>query len=248
MPAASPRCRPLDDVRKITDGLDAIGNTTAATGKGFAIGSAALTALALFVAYKQSVEQITAEPITMDITNPRVVVGAFLGAIVVVLAASMTMSSVGKAAVEMVTEIRRQFREIPGLLQGMAKPETARCVAISTNAALREMVAPGLMAVTAPVIVGVFIGPAALGGMLMGATIVGVVLALFMANAGGVWDNAKLIEAGELQGEKKGSDAHAAAVIGDTVGDPFKDTSGPAMNILIKLLSIVSLIIVPFVV
>ncbi|MFO1128614.1 MAG: sodium-translocating pyrophosphatase [Rhodospirillales bacterium] len=238
-----------EEVRKITDGLDAIGNTTAATGKGFAIGSAALTALALFVAYKQSVELITAHEIAMDITNPRVVVGAFLGAIVVVLAASMTMSSVGKAAVEMVTEIRRQFREIPGLLQGMAKPDTARCVAISTNAALREMIAPGLMAVTAPVIVGVFIGPAALGGMLMGATIVGVVLALFMANAGGVWDNAKkFIEAGSLPGEKKGTDAHAAAVIGDTVGDPFKDTSGPAMNILIKLLSIVSLIIVPFVV
>ncbi|MFO1155171.1 MAG: sodium-translocating pyrophosphatase [Rhodospirillales bacterium] len=237
-----------EEVRKITDGLDAIGNTTAATGKGFAIGSAALTALALFVAYKQSVELITAHDIAMDITNPRVVVGAFLGAIVVVLAASMTMSSVGKAAVEMVTEIRRQFREIPGLLQGMGKPDTARCVAISTNAALREMVPPGLMAVTAPVIVGVFIGPAALGGMLMGSTIVGVVLALFMANAGGVWDNAKkFIEAGTLPGEKKGTDAHAAAVIGDTVGDPFKDTSGPAMNILIKLLSIVSLIIVPFV-
>ena len=227
----------LDDVRKITDGLDAIGNTTAATGKGFAIGSAALTALALFVAYKQSVEQLTAEPITMDITNPRVVVGAFLGAIVVVLAASMTMSSVGKAAVEMVTEIRRQFRRSRACCKE-CRAGTARCVAISTNAALREMVAPGLMAVTAPVIVGVFIDPLALGGMLMGATIVGVVLALFMANAGGVWDNAKkLIEAGELQGEKKGSDAHAAAVIGDTVGDPFKDTSGPAMNILIKLLS-----------
>ncbi len=237
------------EVRKITDGLDAIGNTTAATGKGFAIGSAALTALALFVAYKQSVELATAQSIAMDITNPRVVVGAFLGAIVVVLAASMTMSSVGKAAVEMVTEIRRQFREIPGLLQGMAKPDTARCVAISTNAALREMVAPGLMAVTAPVIVGLFIGPAALGGMLMGATVTGVVLALFMANSGGAWDNAKkFIEAGNLPGEKKGTDAHAAAVIGDTVGDPFKDTSGPAMNILIKLLSIVSLIIVPFIV
>ena len=192
---------------------------------------------------------LSAHPIVMDITNPRVVVGAFLGAIVVVLAASMTMSSVGKAAIEMVTEIRRQFREIPGLLQGMAKPDTARCVAISTNAALREMVPPGLMAVTAPVIVGLFIGPAALGGMLMGATIVGVVLALFMANAGGAWDNAKkFIEGGQIPGEKKGSDAHAAAVIGDTVGDPFKDTSGPAMNILIKLMSIVSLIIVPFIV
>jgi K(+)-stimulated pyrophosphate-energized sodium pump len=236
------------EVRSITDELDAIGNTTAATGKGFAIGSAALTALALFVAFKQAVQLASPEPLTMDITDPRVVVGAFLGAIVVVLAASMTMNSVGKAAIEMVNEIRRQFREIPGLLQGMAKPDTARCVAISTNAALREMVAPGIMAVTAPVIVGFFIGPEALGGMLMGSLIVGVVLALFMANAGGAWDNAKkMIESGQIPGESKGGDAHAAAVIGDTVGDPFKDTSGPAMNILVKLLSIVSLIIVPFI-
>ena len=188
-------------------------------------------------------------PIPMDITDPRVVTGAFLGAIVAVMAAAMTMSSVGKAAMDMVTEIRRQFREIPGLLQGMGKPDTARCVAISTNAALREMVAPGLMAVTAPVVVGLFIGPVGLAGMLMGATIVGVVLALFMANSGGAWDNAKkYIEAGKIPDEKKGSDAHAAAVIGDTIGDPFKDTSGPAMNILIKLLSIVSLVIVPFIV
>ncbi len=237
-----------EEVRAITDELDSIGNTTAATGKGFAIGSAALTALALFVAFKQAVQLHSAEPVTMEITDPRVVVGAFLGAIVVVLAASMTMSSVGKAAIEMVNEIRRQFREIPGLLQGVAKPDTARCVAISTNAALREMVPPGIMAVTAPVIVGFFIGPEALGGMLMGSLIVGVVLALFMANAGGVWDNAKkFIERGEIAGERKGSDAHAAAVIGDTIGDPFKDTSGPAMNILVKLLAIVSLIIVPFI-
>jgi K(+)-stimulated pyrophosphate-energized sodium pump len=238
-----------EDVRKITDGLDAIGNTTAATGKGFAIGSAALTALALFVAFKQSVELASAEPIGMDITDPRVVVGAFLGVIVVVLVASLTMSSVGRAAMEMVNEIRRQFREIPGLLQGLAKPDTARCVAISTTAALREMIAPGVIAVTAPVIVGFFIGPAALGGMLLGSLLVGVVLALFMANTGGAWDNAKkFIESGAIEGEGKGSDAHAAAVIGDTIGDPFKDTSGPAMNILVKLLSIVSLIIVPFIV
>lgn len=236
-------------VREITDKLDAIGNTTAATGKGFAIGSAALTALALFVAFKQAVQIHTPENITMDITDPRVVVGAFLGAIVVIMAAAMTMSSVGKAAMDMVNEIRRQFREIPGLLQGKGKPDTARCVAISTNAALREMIAPGVMAVTAPVVVGFFIGPNALGGMLMGSLIVGVVLALFMANSGGAWDNAKkFIESGQVPGEKKGSDAHAAAVIGDTVGDPFKDTSGPAMNILVKLLSIVSLIIVPFIV
>ncbi|MBL8660917.1 MAG: sodium-translocating pyrophosphatase [Rhodospirillales bacterium] len=237
-----------ENVRAVTDELDSIGNTTAATGKGFAIGSAALTALALFVAFKQAVQLHSSDLVTMEITDPRVVVGAFLGAIVVVLAASMTMNSVGKAAIEMVNEIRRQFREIPGLLQGVADPDTARCVAISTNAALREMVAPGLMAVTAPVIVGFFIGPEALGGMLMGSLIVGVVLALFMANAGGAWDNAKkFIERGEIAGERKGSDAHAAAVIGDTVGDPFKDTSGPAMNILVKLLSIVSLIIVPFI-
>jgi K(+)-stimulated pyrophosphate-energized sodium pump len=237
------------EVRKITDGLDAIGNTTAATGKGFAIGSAALTALALFVAFKQAVELEFGAPIPMEITDPRVVTGAFLGAIVAIVAAAMTMSSVGKAAMDMVTEIRRQFREIPGLLQGMGKPDTARCVAISTNAALREMVAPGLMAVTAPVVVGLFIGPVGLAGMLMGATIVGVVLALFMANSGGAWDNAKkYIEAGKIPGEAKGSDAHAAAVIGDTIGDPFKDTSGPAMNILIKLLSIVSLVIVPFII
>ncbi len=238
-----------EDVREITDHLDAIGNTTAATGKGFAIGSAALTALALFVAYKQAVQLASAEPLMLDITDPRVVIGSLIGAMVVLLAASMTMNSVGKAAIEMVSEIRRQFREIPGLLQGMAKPDTARCVMISTNAALREMVAPGILAVTAPVVVGMFIGPEALGGMLLGALLVGVTLALLMSNAGGAWDNAKkAIERGEVAGERKGGDAHAAAVIGDTVGDPFKDTTGPAMNILVKLLSIVSLILIPFVV
>jgi K(+)-stimulated pyrophosphate-energized sodium pump len=237
-----------DEVREITDRLDSIGNTTAATGKGFAIGSAALTALALFVAYKQAVDLESAEPISMNITDPDVVIGALIGAMVVILAASMTMNSVGKAAIEMVSEIRRQFREIPGLLQGVAKPDTARCVTISTNAALREMIAPGVLAVTAPVIVGVFIGPAALGGMLLGALLTGVTLALLMANAGGAWDNAKkYIERGSVEGERKGGDAHAAAVIGDTVGDPFKDTTGPAMNILVKLLSIVSLVMVPFV-
>lgn len=236
------------EVRKITDHLDAIGNTTAATGKGFAIGSAALTALALFVAYKEAVVLALGHEIAMDITDPKVVIGVFLGGIVVLLAAAMTMSSVGRAAMEMVAEIRRQFREIPGLLQGTAKPDTARCVTISTDAALREMIPPGLMAVMAPVIVGFFFGPVALGGMLLGATLTGMVFALFMANAGGAWDNAKKsIEAGELPGERKGGEAHAAAVIGDTVGDPFKDTSGPAMNILIKLLSVVSLILVPFI-
>jgi K(+)-stimulated pyrophosphate-energized sodium pump len=236
------------EVRAITDELDAIGNTTAATGKGFAIGSAALTALALFVAYKQAVELALGEPVAMDITNPRVVVGVLLGGMVVLLAASMTMTSVGRAAMEMVTEIRRQFREIPGLLQGTAKPDTARCVMISTDAALREMIAPGMLAVLSPVIVGFFFGPIALGGMLLGALVVGMSVALLMSNAGGAWDNAKkAIERGDLKGERKGGDAHAAAVIGDTVGDPFKDTSGPALNILVKLLSIVSLILVPFI-
>ena len=236
------------EVRAITDHLDAIGNTTAATGKGFAIGSAALTALALFVAYKEAIELALGHSVAMEITDPKVVIGVFLGGMVILLAAAMTMSSVGKAAMEMVTEIRRQFREIPGLLQGTAKPDTARCVAISTDAALREMVPPGMLAVLAPVIVGFFLGPIALGGMLLGSLLTGVVMALLMANAGGAWDNAKKsIEGGALQGERKGGDAHAAAVIGDTVGDPFKDTSGPAMNILVKLLSIVSLVLVPFI-
>lgn len=242
------------EVRAITDGLDAIGNTTAAMGKGFAIGSAALTSLALFVAYKQAVvaELIAtgkAEVMTMDITDPMVVIGLFLGAMVVLFAASLTMTSVGKAAGEMVDEIRRQFREIPGLLQGTGKPDTARCVEISTNAALKEMVAPGLIAVISPVVVGLTLGPAALGGMLAGSLLSGVLLALLMSNAGGAWDNAKkFIEKGDVPGEKKGGATHAAAVIGDTVGDPFKDTTGPAMNIIIKLMSIVALIIVPVVV
>ncbi len=236
------------DVRAITDELDAIGNTTAAMGKGFAIGSAALTALALFVAYGSSVDAIRLAagmgPLTMDITDPMVVIGLFLGAVVPLAAGAMTMTSVGKAASDMVTEIRRQFREIPGLLEGTGKPDTARCVEISTKAALREMVMPGLTAVLAPVIVGLLLGPAALGGMLAGATLTGVVLALLMSNAGGAWDNAKkAIETGDVPGEQKGSDAHNATVVGDTVGDPFKDTTGPAMNILIKLMSIVALLL-----
>jgi len=237
------------EVRAITDELDAIGNTTAATGKGFAIGSAALTALALFVSYKQAVELALGKPISMEITDPKVIIGVLLGGMVILVAAAMTMSSVGRAAMEMVTEIRRQFREIPGLLQGTAKPDTARCVTISTDAALREMIPPGVLAIMSPVIVGFFFGPVALGGMLLGALLTGMTMALLMSNAGGAWDNAKkAIEAGKLEGERKGSDAHAAAVIGDTVGDPFKDTSGPAMNILVKLLSIVSLILVPFII
>jgi K(+)-stimulated pyrophosphate-energized sodium pump len=240
------------DVRKITDGLDALGNTTAAIGKGFAIGSAALTALALFAAFSQAVNKNLLakgmQPLQIVITSPDVVIGLFIGGILPFFIAALTMTSVGRAAGSMVEEIRRQFREIPGLLQGSsgAKPDTARCVDISTKAALKEMVIPGVSAVIAPVCVGFLLGPAALGGMLAGATVTGVLLALMMANAGGAWDNAKkAIEKGEVPGEKKGSDAHKATVVGDTVGDPFKDTSGPSMNILIKLMSVVSLVIAP---
>ncbi|MGA1861352.1 sodium-translocating pyrophosphatase [Deferribacter thermophilus] len=231
------------EVRKITDSLDALGNTTAAVGKGFAIGSAALTALALFAAYSSS-----AKIDIIDITHPNVVIGMLIGGFLPFLIAALTMTSVGKAAGQMVEEIRRQFREIPGLLEGKpgVKPDPKTCVDISTKAALKEMVLPGVIAVIAPIIVGFGIGKEALGGMLAGATITGVLLALLMANAGGAWDNAKkAIEKGEIPGEKKGGEAHKAAVVGDTVGDPFKDTSGPAMNILIKLMSIVSLIIAP---
>ena len=236
------------DVRKITDGLDSLGNTTAAIGKGFAIGSAALTALALFTAYRQAVPTAGGEGIQILLTEPLVVIGLLIGGILPFLIGAMTMTSVGRAAEQMVAEIRRQFREIPGLLEGKpgAKPDAARCVDISTRAALKEMVAPGMTAVVAPVIVGFGLGPAALGGMLAGATVAGVLLALFMSNAGGAWDNAKkAIEKGEIEGEQKGTDAHHAAVVGDTVGDPFKDTSGPSMNILIKLMSVVSLVIAP---
>jgi K(+)-stimulated pyrophosphate-energized sodium pump len=234
------------DVRKITDNLDALGNTTAAMGKGFAIGSAALTALALYAAYGASahIEKI-------DLTDPMVVIGTFIGGFIPFLIAAMTMTSVGKAAGAMVDEIRRQFREIPGLLEGKpgVKPDSQTCVDISTKAALKEMIAPGVIAVAVPLVIGFGLGKEALGGTLAGATVTGVLMALFMANAGGVWDNAKKhIEKGELTGEKKGGDAHKAAVVGDTVGDPFKDTSGPAMNILIKLMSIVSLIIAPLLV
>jgi len=244
------------EVRAVTDGLDALGNTTAAIGKGFAIGSAALTALALFSAYAQAVNHARAltghaAPLSIEITDPTVVIGLFLGGVLPFVIGALTMTSVGKAAGEMVTEIRRQFREIPGLLEGKegVKPDSARCVDISTRAALHEMVVPGLTAVISPVAVGFLFGAEALGGMLAGATLSGVLLALMMANAGGVWDNAKKsIEKGDLAGEGKGTDAHHAAVVGDTVGDPFKDTSGPSMNILIKLMSIVSLVIAPLLV
>ncbi len=228
------------DTRKVTDSLDAIGNTTAAIGKGFAIGSAALTALALFSAYSSSVglQQI-------NIVNPLVVIGLFIGGMLPFLVGSFTMTAVGRAAAGMVDEVRRQFREIPGLMEGTAKPDSARCVDISTRAALREMLLPGITAVLAPVLVGRFLGVEALGGMLAGATVTGVLMALFMANAGGAWDNAKkYIEGGAHGG--KGSDSHKAAVVGDTVGDPFKDTSGPSLNILIKLMSVVSLVLAPW--
>ncbi len=227
------------ETRKITDQLDALGNTTAAIGKGFAIGSAALTALALFAAYTQSVGLKT-----IDLTDAQVIVGLFLGGIVPFLLAALTMKAVGRAAFGMVQEVRRQFREIPGLMEGNAKADTTRCVEIATGAAIKEMIAPGLAAVVIPPVVGYALGKAALGGLLAGATLTGVFLALMMANAGGAWDNAKKhIEAGHLGG--KGSDAHKAAVVGDTVGDPFKDTAGPSMNILIKLMSVVSLVLAP---
>ena len=234
------------DVRKITDGLDAIGNTTAAIGKGFAIGSAALTALALFSAYATTVQLEV-----INLINPMVVIGLLIGGALPFFMGALTMTSVGKAAGAMVDEIRRQFRETPGLLEGKegVKPDSQRCVDISAKAALREMVIPGVLAVAAPVLIGFLLGKEALGGMLAGATLAGVLLALMMSNGGGAWDNAKkYIESGQLEGEGKGSEAHAAAVIGDTVGDPFKDTSGPAMNILIKLMSVVALVIAPLLV
>ncbi|MBL8996782.1 MAG: sodium-translocating pyrophosphatase [Gemmatimonadetes bacterium] len=232
------------EVRKITDGLDALGNTTAAIGKGFAIGSAALTALALFSAYAAAVGLNT---VGLNLVDPMVVIGLFIGGIMPFFVGAQTMTAVGRAAQGMVEEVRRQFREIPGLLEGKpgVKPDSARCVDISTKAALREMIIPGVASVLLPVIVGKFLGVKALGGLLAGATVTGVMMALFMANAGGAWDNAKKAIEGGLHGGK-GSDTHKAAVVGDTVGDPFKDTSGPAMNILIKLMSVVSLVLAPW--
>ncbi|HEX6203812.1 MAG TPA: sodium-translocating pyrophosphatase, partial [Thermoanaerobaculia bacterium] len=227
------------EVRARTDRLDAVGNTTAAIGKGFAIGSAALTALALFAAFKTTVGLTI-----LDLSNPEVMGGLFLGAMMPFLFSSMAMRAVGRAAFQMIEEVRRQFREIPGLLEGTATADHAKCVDISTRAAIREMVVPGLMAVTVPVAVG-FYSVEALGGLLAGVTSSGVMMAIFMANAGGAWDNAKKhIEGGAHGG--KGSDAHKAAVVGDTVGDPFKDTAGPSLNILIKLMSVVALVVAPF--
>ncbi len=232
------------EVRAITDGLDALGNTTAAIGKGFAIGSAALTALALFSAYASAVG-LTQEG--LNLIDPMVVIGLFIGGVMPFFVGAQTMTAVGRAAQGMVEEVRRQFREIPGLLEGRegVRPDSARCVDISTRAALREMIVPGVAAILVPVSTGYFFGVKTLGGLLAGATVTGVMMALFMANAGGAWDNAKkYIEGGAHGG--KGSDPHKAAVVGDTVGDPFKDTSGPAMNILIKLMSVVSLVLAPW--
>jgi K(+)-stimulated pyrophosphate-energized sodium pump len=232
------------EVRKITDGLDALGNTTAAIGKGFAIGSAALTALAMFAAYASAVGL---DKEGLNLVDPMVVIGLFIGGVMPFFVGAQTMTAVGRAAQGMVEEVRRQFREIPGLLEGKpgVKPDSARCVDISTTAALREMILPGVASVLLPVVVGKVLGVKALGGLLAGATVTGVMMALFMANAGGAWDNAKkAIEGGIMGG--KGSDPHKAAVVGDTVGDPFKDTSGPAMNILIKLMSVVSLVLAPW--
>ena len=233
-----------EGVRNITDKLDSVGNTTAAIGKGFAIGSAALTALALFTSFADKVDANTSYSLSIDILNPNVVIGLFIGGMLVFIFSALTMSSVSKAANNMIVEVRRQFKEIPGLLEGTGKPDYKRCVAISTNAALKQMVVPAVIAIIAPVVVGVLLGVQALGGLLAGALITGVLMAIFMSNAGGAWDNAKkFIESGMHGG--KGSSAHAAAVVGDTVGDPFKDTSGPSINILIKLMTVVSLVFVP---
>ncbi len=229
------------NIRKITDKLDAVGNTTAAMGKGFAIGSAALTALALFVSYAQAVNLFESG---IDLLNYKVIVGLFIGGMLPFLFSSMTMDSVSRAAFKMIEEVRHQFRTIPGILEGTGKPDYKRCVAISTQAALKEMLMPGIMAVLSPLAVGILLGPKALGGMLAGALVTGVMLAIFMSNSGGAWDNAKkYVEEGHHGG--KGSDAHHAAVVGDTVGDPFKDTSGPSINILIKLMTVVSLVFAP---
>ena len=256
-------------VRQKTDALDSVGNTTAAIGKGFAIGSAALTALALFSTFSEAIvtkigeagfspEQLqafgtkygfimsggTVQKIVFDVTDARVLIGLLIGGILPFLFSAMTMEAVGRAAARMIEEVRRQFRTIPGIMEGTGKPDYAACVTISTAAAIREMIIPGIMAVLAPILVGTLLGPTALGGLLAGALVTGVLLAIMMANAGGAWDNAKKeIEAGKQGG--KGSDAHKAAVVGDTVGDPFKDTSGPSINILIKLMCIVSLVFVP---
>ena len=228
-----------ESVREITDKLDAVGNTTAAIGKGFAIGSAALTALALFVSYAQAVKLDS-----IDIMLPRVIIGIFIGGMLTFLFSALTMESVSKAAYKMIEEVRRQFRDDPGILAGTSRPDYKNCVGISTKAALREMLLPGILAAAAPIVIGLLLGTDALGGMIAGALVSGVLLAIFMSNSGGAWDNAKkYIESGHHGG--KGSEPHHAAVVGDTVGDPFKDTAGPSINILIKLMTVVSLVFAP---
>jgi K(+)-stimulated pyrophosphate-energized sodium pump len=232
-----------DDIREITDGLDEVGNTTAAIGKGFAIGAAALAALALIAAFVETM-QVQNPGFALLLSEPKVLVGIFIGGTLPFLIASITMTAVGDAAMEMIEEIRRQFREIAGLMEGTAEPDHEKCIEIATSAALKKMILPGIIAVVAPPLVGFVLGAEALGGMLAGALLGCVLMALMMANAGGAWDNAKkYIEKGNFGG--KGSDVHAAAVVGDTVGDPFKDTSGPSMNILINVMAIVSLVIAP---
>jgi K(+)-stimulated pyrophosphate-energized sodium pump len=229
------------EIRDRTDALDSLGNTTAATGKGFAIGSAALTALALMLAYTQAVGIDISE---VSLLDPKVMAGLLLGAMMPALFCSLTLNAVGRASFAIINEVRRQFREIKGLMEGEARPEYGKCVDICTKSALKEMIAPGLITVAAPIIIGFLLGPIALAAFLIGATVTGFLIAVMMANAGGAWDNAKKwIEMGNLGG--KGSDAHKAAVVGDTVGDPFKDTSGPSLNILIKLMSVISLVLAP---
>lgn len=240
------------EVRKRTDALDALGNTTAATGKGFAIGSAALTALALIAAYRDQINLILRQRglslhLDLGIMNPQLLVGLFIGGMLPFLFCSMTMRAVGRAAGKIVVEVRRQFKEITGLMEGKASPDYARCVNIATAAAQKEMIIPSLTAIIAPIAVGILTGINGVAGLLTGATVSGFVLAVMMANAGGAWDNAKkYIEEGHHGG--KGSPAHKAGVVGDTVGDPFKDTSGPSLNILIKLMSMVSIVFASFIV
>jgi K(+)-stimulated pyrophosphate-energized sodium pump len=235
-------------VRQRTDQLDAVGNTTAAIGKGFAIGSAAMTALALFAAF-----MLQTGLTSIDVSKPMVMAGVFIGGMLPFLFSSMAMKAVGEAAMDMIIEVRRQFREIEGLLEGKVPPDTKKCVDISTKAALRQMMLPGALAISSPVIVGFAFGPETLGGVLVGVTVTGVLMAIFMSNAGGAWDNAKKsFEGGGFTMSDgtvllKGSEAHDASVVGDTVGDPFKDTAGPSLNILVKLMSVVALVIAPLI-